>query len=163
WHHDGPFGDSSAIPTYIVSKLAREHVTVVLTGDGGDELFAGYRRFWAALQYERLPRTLARAGGAPPSRIPAPGHARHSCARARLAARGAARLPRRRRRRRRARDALERVVLCRSAVAAAAGVRPGGAADRSAASPRRRARAHGRPLGAEPAAADQFLLVPRRR
>ena len=77
WHHDGPFGDSSAIPTYIVSKLAREHVTVVLTGDGGDEVFAGYRRFWAALQYERLPRPIARAGGALLSRIPTPGHERH--------------------------------------------------------------------------------------
>jgi asparagine synthase (glutamine-hydrolysing) len=77
WHHDGPFGDSSAVPTYVVSKLAREHVTVVLTGDGGDEVFAGYRRFWAALQFERLPRPIARAGGALLSRMPAPGHERH--------------------------------------------------------------------------------------
>lgn len=66
WHHDQPFGDSSAVPTYLLSKLTREHVTVALSGDGGDELFAGYERFAAALalaRYQRLPTPVRRAAG----------------------------------------------------------------------------------------------------
>ncbi len=58
WHHDGPFGDSSAVPTYLLARLTRDHVTVALTGDGGDELFAGYLRFYATLLCERIPAWL---------------------------------------------------------------------------------------------------------
>ena len=83
WHHDGPFGDSSAVPTYIVSKLARQHVTVVLTGDGGDEVFAGYRRFAAALAAERLPGVAVRAARALVQALPTPRHERHWLAGAR--------------------------------------------------------------------------------
>jgi len=54
-HHDEPFGDSSALPTYLVAREARRHVTVVLNGDGGDEIFAGYDRFYAALLADRIP------------------------------------------------------------------------------------------------------------
>ncbi len=77
WHHDGAFGDSSAIPTYMVAKLTRAHVTVALTGDGGDEVFAGYMRFRAALTADRIPAALRTPLAALLSQIPGGANERH--------------------------------------------------------------------------------------
>ncbi|GAA1809688.1 asparagine synthase (glutamine-hydrolyzing) [Planosporangium flavigriseum] len=80
WHFDEPFADSSAIPSFYVAQMSREHVTVVLTGDGGDEGFGGYRRY----------AFMATAG-----RVPVPAFARRTLERlgAGLAARSRARSP----------------------------------------------------------------------
>jgi asparagine synthase (glutamine-hydrolysing) len=63
WHHDQPFGDSSAIPTYLLSEVTRRHVTVAVSGDGGDELFGGYERLAAGLAVDRLLRVPAAVRG----------------------------------------------------------------------------------------------------
>lgn len=71
---DEPFSDSSQVPTWWLSRLTREHVTVSLSGDGGDELFAGYDRYFHALRYwERLsaiPGGFRRAGAGALSLLP---------------------------------------------------------------------------------------------
>src|SRR5204863_1174384 len=72
-HFDEPFGDSSAIPTYIVSEFAAQHVKVALTGDGGDELFAGYPISWRILElrkFDRVPQGVRKLLALVADRLP---------------------------------------------------------------------------------------------
>jgi asparagine synthase (glutamine-hydrolysing) len=73
-HFDEPFADSSAIPTWYVSEMARRHVTVVLSGDGGDELFGGYDRYTPharVVAFDRYsPRALRRVAAIAGARLP---------------------------------------------------------------------------------------------
>lgn len=72
--HDEPFADSSQVPTYLVARMAREHVTVVLSGDGGDELFGGYNRYVHGARIwnrtRRIPTPLRKALGSTLGAIP---------------------------------------------------------------------------------------------
>ena len=72
-HCDEPFADSSCIPTLIVSEFARKHVTVALSGDGGDELFGGYQIFFEAeaqKKFDAIPRILRKALSAVTASLP---------------------------------------------------------------------------------------------
>ncbi len=61
FYYDEPFGDQSAIPTMLVSKMAREHVTVSLSADGGDEIFAGYNRYDYMMRYSNKLNSMPKA------------------------------------------------------------------------------------------------------
>jgi len=79
WHFDQPFADSSALPTYLLSEQTKSAVTVALCGDGGDEVFAGYERFSAAMAVDRwtqvpssIRRVARRAADAAPGPLRGP-------------------------------------------------------------------------------------------
>jgi len=76
-HHDGPFGDSSAVPTWLLCELTRTRVTVALNGDGGDEVFAGYLRLYGGALAERLPRIGFAALARLLALLPEPADRRH--------------------------------------------------------------------------------------
>lgn len=90
WHFDEPFGDSSAIPTAIVAQLTRQKVKVALTGDGGDELFAGYSRFGAAALAELIPSPIRGVARGMLQLIPPGEHRNSPCERSRRFALSAA-------------------------------------------------------------------------
>ena len=77
WHHDGPFGDSSAVPTYLLSELTRTKVTVALNGDGGDEVFAGYLRLYGGALSEQVPRAAFGAMAGLLGFLPEPADRKH--------------------------------------------------------------------------------------
>lgn len=75
-HHGEPFADPTSVPTFYLAEMARQHVTVALNGDGGDEAFGGYNRYQAGLlaaRLSRLPEPARRAGAALTARIPTNG------------------------------------------------------------------------------------------
>ncbi|MBI4815144.1 MAG: asparagine synthase (glutamine-hydrolyzing) [Deltaproteobacteria bacterium] len=71
-HHDEPFGDSSAIALFAISEMTRRHVSVVLTGDGGDEAFAGYTRFVGGLVDAHIPLALKLLARRATAKLPDP-------------------------------------------------------------------------------------------
>jgi asparagine synthase (glutamine-hydrolysing) len=92
-HYGEPFADSSAIPSFYLAELTREHVTVALNGDGGDESFAGYPRYVSnslAARLDGLPSSLRRAAQSAGDRLPTNGNVRSSLSRARRLARAMA-------------------------------------------------------------------------
>lgn len=77
YHHDEPYGDSSALAVHAVAAATREYVKVVLTGDGGDEVFAGYSRFKGGLIKERVPDGMSRTIKNVVDRFPEPRGYKH--------------------------------------------------------------------------------------